>query len=379
MIQRGRSRLLGSRKSASKRPPYIFFLAVLPKYRTECIRLVREHFGADLQIFISDAHLDPTVKSGIPEAWAAVSPMIRFGQKAFIQRRGMFTSFRAQVLVVDLNPRSISAWMLLFGRRVLGKKTLVWGHIHPRAGANSRTAKVRMMMRKLASSTISYTYEDAEKARNDVPGQPVYVAPNAVYKAASIFPAGASNNPDRNRILYVGRIEPEKKPGLLIEAFLKMQDDNIELPLLTFVGDGSQREFLQREVQRFGLGNSVEFLGWIDDWESLRSLYAEAFCSASPGFAGLGLTQSLGFGIPMVVAMDEPHSPEIELAKFGGVRFFQSDDASSLAMALLAVRERRTDYPMLAVSESVRINYSAETMSAGLISAIKSHGGGRLG
>ena len=73
-------------------------------------------------------------------------------------------------------------------------------------------------------------------------------------------------------------------------------------------------------VEELGIGDKVNFAGWIDNPDSLRQFYSKAFCSASPAFAGLGLTQSLGFGVPMVVADDEPHSPEIELESTGAGR-----------------------------------------------------------
>lgn len=347
----------------------VFHLAVLPKYRTECIRLLRDNLREDLQLFVSEAHLDRTVRSGLPAGWATTVPMFRF-KGGFAQIGGLAAAFRADRLVVDLNPRSLSAWSLLLARRLNRRRTLVWGHIHPQAGGTSRTAELRRLMRRLANGTISYTYADREKARTDLPSQAVFVAPNALYRRKDIRPAGLIDAPNRDRFIYVGRLEPSKKPALLLHALAIAAERNIDIKL-TIVGSGSEEESLRNQCRDLGLNSRVDFHGWLDEVDELRDLYAQSFASVSPGFAGLGLTQSLGFGVPMVVADDEPHSPEIELADTGGVSFFTYNDPDSLASALIAAHDRRRDLPRADLSDYVKRHYSAEAMSSGLIEALE--------
>lgn len=347
----------------------VFHLAVLPKYRTECIRLLRDHLGGNLQLFISEAHLDRTVRSGLPAGWTTFVPMIRF-KWGFVQVGGLAAALRADRLVVDLNPRSLNAWLLLVLRRLNRRHTIVWGHIHPQAGGSSRTARLRRLMRRVADGTISYTYTDREKARMDLPKQEVFVAPNALYRREDIKIAELPEALDRDRFIYVGRLEPSKKPALLLEALAIIAERNSEIRL-TIVGSGLEEGSLRNQCRELGLTNRIDFQGWLDDANELRKLYARSFASVSPGFAGLGLTQSLGFGVPMVVADVEPHSPEIELAATGGVSFFNSNDPASLASALIAAYEGRREVPQVHLSDYVKHHYSAEAMSAGLIDALE--------
>lgn len=350
---------------------YGLYLAVLPRYRRECMSIVKVALGEELTAWVSDSHLDRSVKTDRGVSWYRRVAMFRLlGDRCFFQVGGIRSAVGVDNLVLDLNPRSLNAWVLLILRRLLRRRVLVWGHLYPRAGRGARTASLRMMMRRLANGTVSYTYSDAETAREDLPGEPVWVAPNAMYRMVDISPAVGDN--DRDSVLYVGRLEEAKKVHLLIRGFSFFHNDFPQLRLV-LVGDGSCAEELRCLVEELGLSDSVDFLGWIDDPVRLRVLYSSCIASVSPGFAGLALTQSAGYGIPMVVANNEQHSPEIELASWGAVRWFDSDDPVSLAKELGNCLD--LTLPDLSLSSQVRQRYSAEAMGEGLIAALKNVGG----
>lgn len=347
------------------------YLAVLPGYRQSCMETLVATFDGDLRLFVSDRHLDRTVKSGVKVPGLRQVRMVRlFGDRAFVQLGHLREALTLDTLVVDLNPRSITAWTLLVARRALKKRTLVWGHLHPRAGSETRTASIRQAMRRLAAGTISYTYSDQDEARRELPGQLVWVATNALYRAEDIQPGAARKPAERTDILYVGRFEIAKKVDLVVKAFAVAVKDHPELRL-RLVGGGSQRQQLEELAQQLSVADKVHFEGWIDGVEALRNFYSTAVCSVSPGFAGLGLTQSLGFGVSMVVARDEPHSPEIELASTGGVMWVESDNPTSMADGLKSAFEQRDMLPVDEVSKFVKQHYSAETMAQGLNDALK--------
>lgn len=346
------------------------YLAVLPAYRQSCMEILVDTFDGDLRLFVSDRHLDRTVKSGVQVPGLRMVRMVRlFGDRAFLQTGHLPDALSLGTLIVDLNPRSITAWLLLLSRRLLGRRTLVWGHLHPRTGAESRTAALRRAMRHLASGTVSYTYSDQEAARHELPEQPVWVATNALYRAEDIHPAVISQAAERTDVLYVGRFEPAKKVDLVLRAFAIAVAKHPELRL-RLVGGGSQQPQLEALAEELSVAGKVHFEGWVDGVTALAAFYATAVCTVSPGFAGLGLTQSLGFGIPMVVAKDEPHSPEIELVDTGGVHWVASNDPASMAQGLSDAYGQRERLPIDEVSQFVRDRYSAETMARGLRDAL---------
>ena len=100
----------------------------------------------------------------------------------------------------------------------------------------------------------------------------------------------------------------------------------------------------------------------------------------APGYVGLSLIQSLGYGIPMLIARDEPHSPEIEaLAEGENGSLFASDSPDSLAGALVEmVAERQLWLSRReAIAEQVRSTYTVEHMVAAFASAIRGDRGAR--
>jgi glycosyltransferase involved in cell wall biosynthesis len=194
----------------------------------------------------------------------------------------------------------------------------------------------------------------------------VWVAPNALYPERFL---AASEGGDRRLILYVGRLESAKKPGLLLDAFAMVAETRPEWDLV-MIGEGSLRDQLSARAESLGLCDRVQFPGAIQDVSALAALYARAHCSVSPGFVGLALTQSLGFGVPMVIADREPHSPEVEMAQLGGAVFFARDSAIGLAAALQSPDLLLDASQRSALVEQVKIRYSADAMARGLVEAV---------
>lgn len=344
------------------------YLAVLPSYRKECIALLRNCVPRPI-LYCSPAHLEPSVKTGIDSDWYRRVRMWRIAGKAFVQ----FGAWREAVgmgsLIVDLNPRSITAWLLLIARRLRGRRTLVWGHLYPRAHELGRGGRSRLAMRRLADGVICYTYAQAEDAATAMPDRPAWVAPNALYRAAQLtrtrYP-GAT----RDAAIYVGRLESEKRVDLFIRAFA-ISGLAERSGRAIIVGFGKQLASLQSLVDCLGMRDYVEFHERTEDVDELAALYARAFCSVSPGFVGLSLTQSFGFGVPAVIANGYEHSPEIELAhRWSDRTTWSPPTPEGFAAALNAVFLRRHTVPMQDVINDVGSRYSAEAMAAGLAEAL---------
>ena len=95
--------------------------------------------------------------------------------------------------------------------------------------------------------------------------------------------------------------------------------------------------------------------------------------SVSPGYVGLSLTQSLWFGVPALIARDEPHAPEIEAAKPGmNAVFFDSDEPEALGKALVDAFERRDLWleRAPAIAEACVRRYSLESMVDAIVEVV---------
>ena len=75
-------------------------------------------------------------------------------------------------------------------------------------------------------------------------------------------------DPEKPVILFVGRVDAEKKIDVLIQALKLRNKDDIQFAI---AGSGAHRKHLENLVNQSGLSNQVKFLGFIPD-EDLPSL-----------------------------------------------------------------------------------------------------------
>ncbi|WP_245631598.1 glycosyltransferase [Curtobacterium ammoniigenes] len=142
--------------------------------------------------------------------------------------------------------------------------------------------------------------------------------------------------PERNEIVFVGRVAPEKQLDVLVRA-LRHLPDELEARL-TIVGDGEQVHKLTALARELGLEHRVRFLGFVSD-DVKRQTLTHATVFAMPSTAELQSISSLegmASGLPIVAAnaMALPH-----LVDGNGYLFVAGDEldlASKLAAVLTA-------------------------------------------
>ncbi|MGC9220841.1 MAG: glycosyltransferase family 4 protein [Solirubrobacteraceae bacterium] len=135
----------------------------------------------------------------------------------------------------------------------------------------------------------------------------------------------SGGRPDRNVLLYVGRVAKEKTIEGLLEAVR-----NVENVSLAVVGDGPERQRLERVFA----GTPTTFLGFLDGVE-LASAYASAdtfLLPSSTETLGFVTIEALACGLP-VIAADSPTSRELITDGVTGLRY-RSDEPGSLAAAV---------------------------------------------
>ena len=101
--------------------------------------------------------------------------------------------------------------------------------------------------------------------------------------------------------IFVGRLAAVKGVPLILEALKAVQESRPDV-LLLIVGDGEERQTLERLVQRLRLGGSVRFLGMRPP-EEVAELIACAdaglFASYTEGFS-VAMVEQLACGRPIV-------------------------------------------------------------------------------
>lgn len=73
---------------------------------------------------------------------------------------------------------------------------------------------------------------------------------------------------DPPRLLYLGRLSPEKRVDLMLDALANLVTQRPS-PQLVIAGDGPERERLERQTSRLGLRDHVQFLGWVTSCDVL--------------------------------------------------------------------------------------------------------------
>ncbi len=153
---------------------------------------------------------------------------------------------------------------------------------------------------------------------------------------------------------------------LAVTAFKIARDNNVVHPRanLIMIGDGEERARILQYVQKHNLESNVQLVGEVTRTSELSNYYASAVCSLSPGYVGLSAIQSFGFGVPMIVASSEPHSPEIEACNNRNTIYFESNDATRLAAAMEAISKQhpRPYTDRMEISKTIADNYSFEKM-----------------
>lgn len=107
-------------------------------------------------------------------------------------------------------------------------------------------------------------------------------------------------------LLYVGRVDPEKKVGTVVEAFAKFIDENkvdkLSKSCLVVVGDGVDKAKLMKKVAKMGLNERVKFLGRVlppDLYELYR--VGSVFVTASEiETQGIVLIEAAAVGLPLI-------------------------------------------------------------------------------
>ena len=107
-------------------------------------------------------------------------------------------------------------------------------------------------------------------------------------------------------ILAVGRLHKQKNFEMLIEAFAKSKASKVAKVLI--LGEGEQREKLEKLIEKRGVKNRVFLIGKVDN---VNDFYKQAklfvLCSRFEGFPN-ALAEALGFGLPCI-STDCPTGP----------------------------------------------------------------------
>lgn len=120
------------------------------------------------------------------------------------------------------------------------------------------------------------------------------------------FLSRAKNASDGSKIklLFVGRLVPYKCADVVIEAISHLDKEVQDKISLSIVGDGSEKANLEKQVHELNLGHIVNFVGWINQQQTLEYYsQSDIFCFPSiREFGGAVVLEAMACGLPCIVA-----------------------------------------------------------------------------
>lgn len=155
-------------------------------------------------------------------------------------------------------------------------------------------------------------------------------------------------------VLFIGRLVPEKRPDLLIEALTHISAD----VKVAIVGGSSFTDDYLASLRRLAAGDPrVVFTGYLYGQE-LAGAYAHAAVFVQPSdLEGLPLTllEAVAAGVPVLASDIAPHVEIIGGCRCGAHRIFAVGDAAGLGTQLAAMLDEAPRLKTLAGAEAPEI------------------------
>jgi len=143
---------------------------------------------------------------------------------------------------------------------------------------------------------------------------------------------------DPIKLLYVGRLSPEKGLDVLLEALATLVSDYSCNAMLTVVGSGDSRAELERLADRLDIRDHILFVGRVAWGDELFNIMLENDVFVLPSYTeglGLVLLEAMSHSLP-VVATRVGGIPEIVSDQESGI-LVMPGDSNGLAAAIFAV------------------------------------------
>jgi glycosyltransferase involved in cell wall biosynthesis len=216
---------------------------------------------------------------------------------------------------------SKAAWLSRATAMLLGRRSscVVTPHAWSFWAFTGPRRRALVMLERLAARACAVIVAVSEHEREE--GLRLCVGRSAQYRVirngVDLERWQAARVPDRDLVLMVGRLAPQKRPELAIRALAvaRRQKPSLRLAL---AGSGELEPGSRLLADRLGLCDSVEFLGNRDDVPELLSRAGCVVVTSVYEGCSLAILEAMAAGVPVVAA------------RFGGVDELVDDGVTGL-------------------------------------------------
>ncbi len=254
------------------------------------------------------------------------------------------------------------------------------GKLRSMIEAGSRYVAVAARKRRFQMVDAHVVYVDEGKelyGSYGVPSDRIFVTRNspdtdALKDAEQRILAEAAPVRCKRRVLFVGRLVPEKRADLLIRAF-RLARGQFHDAELVIVGDGPERDSLRDLVRRCSLEHAVRFAGPIYDPVQLGKEFMASYLFVLPGLGGLSINEAMYYGLAIVCAKADGTERFLVREGVNGA-FFKDGDEADLARVMI---EALSDPDQLRgmgsrSKEIIEKEVNIQTVVAGYLNAFRS-------
>jgi len=299
---------------------------IIPSYREGFYNKLLKNEEAEITIYcqkeIPNTKLK-TIHDKYPKHVVVVKFIDLFNEMINIQFLPFFKILKTyDTVFVDGNPRYVSHFILAnLLKFIKPNKVILWSMIHSYK-ANSFTENIRLNWTKKFKRVFTYNDKEVEIFREKG------------YKGICI---GMNNGLDQDKIEKViakwtdDKLEDWQKENsvygkkIVLSCTRLIQKNELDKFLVRFqevlakvpdvkwyiIGDGDQRQNLEKIVKEKKLGQNVFFLGEIYEDEELAPWFLTATVMIHPAAIGLSILHSYGYGLPIITHGDYNfHGPE---------------------------------------------------------------------
>ena len=317
-------------------------LNTAPHYRKAIYKVIDEAFDCDW--YVGDRVEDIKTLSPKELKNCTVVKNIKVYKKNYIQKGLLKLLFKHKYsrFLITGDIRNISVWcFLLLARLFRRKRVYIWTH-----GFNGKGGRIARLFKRLFASLSDGIFLYGDYARENMIASGInpkrlFVIHNSLdYEAhlkcrqnlrlTNLYREHFGN--DNKNLIFIGRLTSVKRLDLLLDA-VRILRDRGTLCNVTFIGDGAERETLERMTAAYNLQDLVWFYGASYDEQRNGELIYNADLCVSPGNVGLTAIHSLVFGTPVATHNNfQMQMPEFEAVKEGVTgTYFNYHDSHSIA------------------------------------------------
>lgn len=363
---------------------------VLAEYRIPFFDELASHCANGLEVFAGEPRPEESIAIGdnLATATHVKAQNVHLGRGRFYlcwQRgyRRWLRQSNIDVLIVATDPRILSSYLAIRQARSNGSPVIGWG-LGTLSDANggigkSAVSALRSRLYRSYDAVIAYSSKAADDYRRaGVLDERIFVANNAIStseaEAAQLkYPADGeevrkwreNHELTKQTIIFVGRLIPEKRLDLLIEA-CRATGDAFDLLI---VGDGPEREALERiAADRYP---GTRFIGH-KRGDELSLAFAASDFFVLPGAGGLAIYEAMAHAKPVIVGKGDGTEADLVQDGRNGL-LVEPDDLGKLTEAIKSYigQTGRIHNEGLESRKMIREQASIEKMATTFISAVQ--------